>query len=134
MIDRVHHIAFVVENLDTRAEWFESVLQLEPDYCEVIEGEFNLEVLVYNLDDVLIELITPTTDSGWVYDYLEKNGEGFFHIAFGVEDIESVVRQIRDRDVDVDDPVDGVDWLVATLDQEETFVPMQVAEDPDESI
>lgn len=132
MISEVHHIAFVVEDIDIQKRWFESVLQLKPDRREVIEDEFNLEVLIYNLDGVLIELITPTTDSGWVYEYLKENGDGFFHIAFGVEDIESVVKQIRDSDVDVDDPVDGVDWLVATLSEDDTFVPMQVAEDSDE--
>lgn len=129
MLERVHHIAFIVGELESATAQFESTLGLERDRRETMTGDFELELAVYELDGVLLELISPTTTEGWVYEYWDEHGDGFFHIAFAVADIETALERFAERGIDADGPDEGLDWLVATLDEDETISAMQIVEE-----
>lgn len=131
MFGRVHHIAFIVGDLDAATDQFETQYELSPLMREEMTGDFELEVALYPVGDVLVELITPTTAEGWVYDFWRESGDGFFHIAFEVEDIRESMADLRARGIgfEHDEPQQGFDWLVVTLDPSDTFVPMQIVED-----
>ncbi|MFC7057904.1 hypothetical protein [Halovenus salina] len=53
MVERVHHIAFVVGDLDAAAAQFEETLGLECYTRETMSGDYYLEVAVYELDGLL---------------------------------------------------------------------------------
>ncbi|WP_267163708.1 VOC family protein [Halovenus salina] len=93
MVERVHHIAFVVGDLDAAAAQFEETLGLECYTRETMSGDYYLEVAVYELDGLLLELITPTREEGWIYDHWREHGDGFFHMAFEVPDIDAAIEQ-----------------------------------------
>jgi methylmalonyl-CoA/ethylmalonyl-CoA epimerase len=132
MFQRVHHLAFLVGDLDAAAEQFETGSGLDPLVRREMTGDFELEVILYPVGESLVELITPTTESGWVYDTWQATGDGFFHVAFEVDDVEASMRELESRGVDFQDvaPREGFDWIVATLDDADTLVPMQLVEDP----
>ncbi len=132
MVERVHHIAFIVGNLETSMQQFEETLELDLHTRETMSGDYHLEVAVYELDGLLLELISPTREEGWIYEHWNEHGDGFFHIAFEVPDIEAAVERLHDRGIESDGPNEGLDWLVATLDEEKTIAPMQVVEDEKE--
>lgn len=129
MIERVHHIAFIVGDLQLATNIFEHTFGVEPDRLETMSGDFHLEVAVYDFGGPLLEFISPTTETGWVYEYWAEHGDGFFHIAFEVPDIRAAVEDLRARGKDVDGPHQGLDWQVATIEDDEGFVTMQVVED-----
>lgn len=132
MFRRVHHVAFLVGDLDEAAEAFETRYGLAPLARHVMTGDFELEVVLYPVGDALVELVTPTTEEGWAYEHWRERGDGFFHIAFEVDDVAASVRALRAAGVgfEADAPREGFDWLVATPDADDTLFPVQLVEDP----
>lgn len=124
-------MAFVVGDLDAAADAFESQFGVDCLAREEMTGEFELEVALYPVGESLVELITPTTEQGWVYEFWRENGDGFFHIAFAVDDIRERMAELRAAGLSFtsEEPQEGVDWLVATIEADQTVVQMQLAED-----
>ena len=131
MFTDVHHVAFLVGDLDQAVERFERQYGAEQLTRREMTGDFELDVALYPIGSVLFELITPTTESGWVYETWRENGDGFFHIAFEVEDIRESMEELESRGIRVkdDEPQEGYDWEVVTLDERDTLVPMQIVEE-----
>ena len=69
-----------------------------------------------------------------IADYLERHGEGFFHMAVEVADVGIAARALRDREVTLvnHEPRIGVDgWKLVDIEPAETMGAMiQLVEDP----
>lgn len=132
MFTRVHHIAFVVRDLRPWVDRFERMFGYNAIAVERMAGQFELEVALFDIGTLLVELIAPTTDSGWARSHLDEHGEGLFHLAFEVDDIGAGMRHLESLGYSFEDkaPRQGLDWLVATLDPADTLVTMQLVEDP----
>jgi len=128
---RIHHVAFLVGDLDEAAAAFEEQFGADQLTRREMTGDFELEVALYPVGESLVALITPTTESGWVYETWREQGDGFFHIAFEVDDVHERMAELQAAGVafDSDTPQQGFDWLVATLDPEAGVAPMQLVED-----
>lgn len=131
MFTKIHHIAFVVEDIENSMERFETNYDMELVSRDQLSGAFSMDVALYNAGENIVELIEPLEDEGWTYEYLQENGEGWFHIAFEVEDIRESMRELEERGIRVEDdePQEGYDWEVVTLDERDTLVPMQIVEE-----
>ncbi len=130
MFTKIHHIAFVVADLEESMDRFEANYDMELVERDQLTGQFSMDIALYNAGSNIVELIQPTTEEGWTYEYLQDNGEGWFHIAFEVDDIRQSMRDLEDRGIRLvhDEPQQGYDWLVVTLDDRDTIVPMQIVE------
>jgi methylmalonyl-CoA epimerase len=131
MFKGIHHLAFVVEDIEQSMERFEDNFDMELVSRDQISGAFSMDVALYHAGDNIVELIEPTTDEGWTYEYLQENGEGFFHVAFEVDDIRESMEELERRGIRVEDdePQQGYAWEVVTLNEEDTIVPMQIVEE-----
>ncbi|NHN42516.1 hypothetical protein G9C85_12890 [Halorubellus sp. JP-L1] len=139
MFQRIHHVAFLVDDLAEATATFEDRFDLDPLARHEMTGDFELEVVLFPVGESLVELITPTTERGWVYEHWREHGDGFFHIAFEVDDIRERMTALRALGVDFasDDPQEGFDWEVAIVESDDTVVPIQLVEDdrtPEERI
>ncbi|RCW78129.1 methylmalonyl-CoA/ethylmalonyl-CoA epimerase [Halanaerobium sp. DL-01] len=131
MIKGVHHIAFVVNDLEKGIEIFKNDLEL------IFQGKSTLEyrgvkVGVFKAGEVLLELIYPYK-SGPVKKYLKENGPGFFHLAFDVNDIDNAIDHIIDRAISIKmkdkEAREGLDWKVASFEKNDVLnIIMQFAE------
>lgn len=131
MFTNIHHIAFVVEDVEASMERFERTFEMELVSRDQMTGTYEMDVALYYAGDNIVELIEPTTEQGWSYELLQENGEGWFHIAFEVDDIRARMADLRERGIRFkqDEPQEGYDWEVATMDERDTIVPMQLVED-----
>ena len=131
MFTKIHHIAFVVSDIEESMQRFEDNYDMELVSRDEITGAFAMDVALYHAGDNIVELIQPLTDDGWTAQYLRENGEGWFHIAFEVEDIRESMAELEDRGIRVtdDEPREGFAWKVVTLDKRDTIVPMQIVEE-----
>jgi len=114
MFKQIHHIAFAVYNLDMLIDLMKNVYDMKPESRIEIGGR-QMEAVLFKTGESYLEYLAPLSDESPLYEYLQKNGEGFHHIAYLVEDIEDSKKIlppdaiIRERKSDVGN------WLIADL-------------------
>jgi methylmalonyl-CoA/ethylmalonyl-CoA epimerase len=87
-IEKVHHVAVVVRDIDSALGLYRDKLGLEVQ--AVMNMEYDHVVIGFlPVGDVKIELVQPTDDTTGVARFLESKGEGFHHICFEVPDIQA---------------------------------------------
>lgn len=137
MFNKIHHIAFVVEDIESSMTSFEENYGMELLTRGEMTAQYQIpqeiDVALYQAGDNIVELIEPLGEEGWTYDVLQENGDGWFHIAFAVDDIREGMAELESRGIRVwdDEPSQGFAWKVVTLEPEDTLVPMQLVEETD---
>jgi len=122
LLKKVHHIAYLVRDLDRAVEFYTEVFKVKVYKRQFFEPR-GIEVALFYVGDVLFELIQPVKEGTRAYDYLQEHGEGFFHIAFEVEDIEWSLKEAERNGASLlhSRPIPGIEWDVAWLDLESTM-------------
>lgn len=122
MLKKVHHIAYIVKDLDRSVGLYKNVFGVEIHHRQDFEPR-GIEVALFYVGDILFELIMPIKEDTRAYHYLEEHGEGFFHIAFEVDNIEDRLGEIKEKGIELihEKPIPGVDWDVAWMKRESTL-------------
>ena len=126
----LHHVDIVVNDLDRAARRYAVVLGLVPGPRETLP-ERRVDLIRFRVGATWLILVQPTGD-GPVRDFLEANGEGFYHMAFEVADVAAAAAALQEQGVVVDNPrprrgLDG--WKLVDIDTWETAGAMvQLAE------
>jgi methylmalonyl-CoA/ethylmalonyl-CoA epimerase len=103
---QLHHIAIVVKNLDRAVEYFSSLgigpFQDYPpmrDYVRVNvpdkEAFYALTIKQTQIGPVALQLIQPGEGKTIYKDFLEREGEGVFHLGFVVDDVDREEAKLR---------------------------------------
>lgn len=98
MIQKIDHIGIAVKNLDESIEYYEKALGLHCHGQEEVESQ-KVKTAFFEAGEVHIELLEPTAEDSPIAKFLEKNGEGIHHIAFGTDDIEGQLNGASDAGV-----------------------------------
>lgn len=120
---RIHHIDVVVRDLARAVEQYRKVLGTDPGPRETLASR-GIDLVRFRVGETWIILVQPTRADSPVMDFLEDHGEGFFHMAIEVDDIESVARTLKDQGVKLvnDTPRSGVDgWRLVDIELDETL-------------
>ena len=99
---QLHHVAYVVTDLDAALPLFTARFGLEIEIRELMP-EQGVEAVMLNGGGAGMELICPTDPESGVARFLEKRGEGLHHIAFGVPDIARALAQLAIEEVELID-------------------------------
>lgn len=83
---RLHHVAYVVADLDASLPLFTARFGLRPQIREVMP-EQGVEAVMLGAGDAGVELIRPLDADGAIARFLDKRGEGLHHVAFAVPDL-----------------------------------------------
>ena len=94
IVTRLHHVAYVVNDLDAALPVFTERYGLAVTIRELMP-EQGVEAVMLGAGEGAVELIAPTDPESGVARYLEKRGEGLHHIAFEVEDLPAALDQLR---------------------------------------
>lgn len=103
MIRYYTHVGHVVRDIDKAIGLYTDVLGLKARSTRVSQIPGGKAFMI-GVGDQSIELIEPTDSEHRVGKFLETHGEGWFHVSFRVDDIESEVRSLRARGLVVEDP------------------------------
>ncbi len=107
-----HHICIVVKDIERTKRYYESI-GIGPwmDYPPLVEytklkvmdeqGFFATRFVYTQVGNLQLQLAQPGDGKTIYKEFLEKNGEGVFHIGFEVENIEAVDKQLRDDGMNV---------------------------------
>jgi methylmalonyl-CoA/ethylmalonyl-CoA epimerase len=94
----IDHLCFAVYDLDEARHWYEEDLGLELDGLYVSQSE-KIHVARYYVGGVAVELIAPTSADSEVAKFLSKRGEGFYLVSYRVDDVDTVLAELRAKGV-----------------------------------
>jgi len=114
---RIHHINFIVRDLDEATAKFESMLGL-PSFDVVDHAVRGATVAQCRVGESWIVLVCPQDPNSVPGQFLARNGEGFFLLSVGTDDLEAELARLVAAGVEPTDtaPRDGIlDWKVADV-------------------
>lgn len=97
---KINHLAVVVENLDTALGFWRDALGLELHDTEINEAE-QVKIGFLEIGESKIELLEPTNPESGIGKYLAKKGAGMHHVCVEVDNIETAMQQLRDKNVEL---------------------------------
>ncbi len=104
MIHRIHHVAIVVNNIETALRVYRDALGLPLSHVETIP-EQDVKVAFLPTGDSEIELLEPINPDSGVAKFLAKRGEGVHHICLEVDDLEATLAELAARGTELIDRV-----------------------------
>jgi methylmalonyl-CoA/ethylmalonyl-CoA epimerase len=131
---RIHHIDVVVEDLDRAEAKYRAVLGVEPEPRESFPPR-GIDLVRFRVGETWLILVQPTRDDSPVAVFLAEHGEGFFHMAVEVDDIEQRASDLIANGIELANrsPRTGVDgWKLVDVELAETMGAMiQLIEEPE---
>ncbi len=103
MIQRITHVGHVVRNIDKAIELYAGPLgfaRLSDRVTQIPGGR----AFMVGVGDQSVEIIQPTDSEHRVGRFLQRHGEGWFHLSFRTDDIAAQVRLLRDAGIAAEDP------------------------------
>ncbi len=94
MPQKINHIGIAVRDIEEAARFYTEHLGLELGGVEEVPDQ-KVKVAFLPIGEVRLELVQPTSPESPVAKFLEKNGPGFHHIAYQVEDVAAEVERLK---------------------------------------
>lgn len=116
MLDYVHHIAYVVSDMEQAVGLFRETFELELIDRRVFAGDRAVEMASFRCGRTLIELLRPINHPA-LSQFLNDHGPGLHHVAYAVKDLPGRIEQLRQKGVTVNPPfVAPIGWKIAYFD------------------
>ncbi|MFT5133826.1 MAG: methylmalonyl-CoA/ethylmalonyl-CoA epimerase [Gammaproteobacteria bacterium] len=123
MLKRVHHINFVVHDLEAAVIKYQTLFGL--DNCEYLNHPHRpVKTARFKIGDSWIVLLQPLDTESLPAQHLQEKGEGFFLISFEVDDLDAAMKRVEEKGGILRDETarPGIlNWQVADLDPDSTF-------------
>lgn len=122
MIKKIDHLGIAVRSLDEAVALYERAFGLKCEKREEVLSQ-KVRTAFFSVGEVHIELLEPTDPESPIAKFIEKNGEGIHHVAFGTDDIRAQLAQAAGAGVRLinQEPFEGAaEKLVAFLHPKST--------------
>ena len=103
MPKRIDHVAIIVRNIEQALAFYRDTLGIEPSEIKEVPTE-QVRIAFLPLGGPggsEIELVEPSSTNTSLLKFLEKRGEGLHHICLEVENIETALVELQEKDVPV---------------------------------
>jgi methylmalonyl-CoA/ethylmalonyl-CoA epimerase len=94
MFGRIDHIGVAVEDLDEAVTLYSERLAMPVQHRETVQ-EQGVEAVLLGVGESHVELLSPLGPETAVGRFLERNGPGLHHVAYGTDDIDSALDAVR---------------------------------------
>ena len=94
MFGRIDHVGVAVDDLDEAVALYSERLGMPVEHRETVE-EQGIEAVLVGLGEGHIELLRPLAAETPVGRFLDRNGPGLHHVAYGTNDIQSALDAAR---------------------------------------
>jgi methylmalonyl-CoA/ethylmalonyl-CoA epimerase len=129
MKDRIHHINFIVRDLDAAVPAWERVLGMPVTTRDQLQVR-GVNIARFHLGHAWLALVQPVREGTVPARYLAEHGEGFFLLAIGVDDLAAEVERLGDGAFVGPARAGADDWQVRDLDPAQLFgAQLQLAAD-----
>ena len=96
MLNKVHHVTFVVESIDDMANYIERNFSLSPMSRDVFDDR-GFKSILYRIGESYVDFFEPLRDDTPMAQQLKATGPGVMHVAFGVDGIDQVFADLKDK-------------------------------------
>lgn len=97
-IKSINHVAVVIDDMEKALAFWRDALGMELHELRDVPAEKS-QVAFLPLAGSEVELVMPTSDDSGIAKYLAKRGPGMHHICLEVDDIVSVLAQLRTKEI-----------------------------------
>jgi len=110
MFRKIEHLGIAVNNMEEALKIYEDLIGQNCYKIEVVESEF-VKTAFIQVGESKIELLEATHSDSAIAKFLEKKGQGFHHVAFDVENIDSEINRLVEKGFELihKTPKDGAD-------------------------
>jgi methylmalonyl-CoA/ethylmalonyl-CoA epimerase len=91
---RIDHIGVAVDDLQAALDLYRDRFAMPEQHRETVE-EFGVEAILLGVGESHVELLRPLSPETGVGRFLERNGPGMHHVAYGTEDIDAALERVR---------------------------------------
>jgi methylmalonyl-CoA/ethylmalonyl-CoA epimerase len=102
MLGRIDHIGVATDDLDGAIALYEGTMGMPVAHRETVESQ-GVEAVLLDVGEGHVELLCPLGPDTPVGEYLEKKGPGLHHVAYAVDDIESVLGKLEEAGIEMID-------------------------------
>ncbi len=120
MVQRIHHINFIVRDLEAAIAVYENILDMEVTARDHLE-ERGVAVARFKLGETWIILVQPTRPDTEPARHLDAHGEGFFLMSLEVDSINREVNRLGSGSFDGEERPGLNDWRVRDLNTGKTL-------------
>lgn len=120
MARRVHHINFIVRDLEAAIARYQKILDMPVTLRDELEHR-GVETARFRVGDTWIVLVQPTGSEGEPARYLRENGEGFFLMSLEVDSLAGECNRLGEEIFQGGERQGVDDWRVRDLDPSQTF-------------
>ena len=94
MFTKVHHVTYIVENVQQMADYLKTNFGLQPEKTgENADRKF----LLYHIGPTIMDFFEPTTEYSGIARQLKENGPGVAHVAWGVDGIDQLFQDLKGK-------------------------------------
>ncbi|MFA3792475.1 VOC family protein [Aliiglaciecola sp. SL4] len=117
MITHIHHINFVVADLDKSVRYFNGLLKQSPVIEELPQRL--VKTARFNVGESLLVLVQPLSNEGVVAEILAQKGEGIFLLSFATESIDETLQKLEIKYLEKRTGLQG--WSICDLAEYDQF-------------
>lgn len=129
---KLDHLGIAVKSIESALKFYSETLGLKFEGEEVIADQ-KVRTAFLPIGDTKVELLESIAPDGPVAKFVEKKGEGLHHIAFKVDGLDSVLRELEKKGVKLIDSTPRIgagNKRIAFLHPKDTFgVLVELSED-----
>ncbi len=93
MFNFVHHVRILVHNTDDMVAYMRDNFEMEPVKVQVYP-ERGMKNAIYQVGQTNLEFTEPLDSNSGMGQFLDREGPGVYHIAFGVDDIAEAAKSL----------------------------------------
>ena len=93
MLTKINHLGVAVTSIEDALSFYRDTLGMTFSGIEEVPSQL-VRVAFLCIGESKIELLEPISPESPVAKFLEKNGPGVHHVAYGVDDIEAAIARL----------------------------------------
>ena len=94
MLNKVHHVTYVVESISDMAAYMEKSFDIKPISSDEFPDQ-GFKSILFRIGDTLVDFFEPLRDDTTMARQLKATGPGVMHVAWGVEGIDAAFQSLQ---------------------------------------
>ena len=95
MLNKVHHVTYVVESISDMATYMEKSFGIKPISTDEFP-EQGFKSILFRIGETLVDFFEPLREDTTMARQLKATGPGVMHVAWGVDGIDAAFKSLQD--------------------------------------